>query len=268
MLTSTVCRRAHFQEEWLDRWSRTLGYPDLLSSNLWSHRKAWEWCAIAQALEERGMLRLGRLGLGFAVGTEPLPSAFAARGAAVLATDLASAESEEHWTATGQHAASKEALWHPALVERGDFERRVDFADADMRTLEGLLPIWNFLWSSCALEHLGTLDAGWDFVVASARLLLPDGVAAHTTEFNVSSERHTIEAGPNVLYRRCDVERLAERLRREGCRLEAPDLFPGDHPDDLEPDEPPYFQGRRKHIKLRMDGHVTTSMLLIVGREA
>ena len=268
MLTSSVCRRAHFEEGWLDRWSRMFGYPDPLGQPHGSHRKVWEWCAIAQCLAERGMLRPGRLGLGFAVGTEPLAAAFAARGAVVLATDLALADSHEGWTATGQHAASKEALWHPDLVDRAGFERRVVFADADMRTLDGLLPIWDFAWSSCALEHLGSLEAGWDFVVSSARLLRPGGVAAHTTEFNVSSGRDTIEAGPSVLYRACDVERLAERLRPEGCRLEAPDLFPGDHPDDLEPDEPPYFQGRLKHIKLRIGGHVTTSMLLIVQKAA
>lgn len=268
MLTSSVCRRAHFEEGWLDRWSRALGYPDPLDRPDWSHRKVWEWCAIAQALAERGMLRPGRLGLGFAVGTEPLPAAFAARGAVVLATDLALADSHEGWTTTGQHAASKDALWYPDLLDRAGFERRVVFADADMRTLEGLLPIWDFAWSSCALEHLGTLEAGLDFVVASARLLRPGGVAAHTTEFNVSSGEETIEAGPFVLYRRRDVERLAERLRSEGCRLEAPALHPGDHPDDLEPDEPPYFGGRRKHIKLRVEGHVATSMLLLVRKAA
>ena len=71
-----------------------------------------------------------------------------------------------------------------------------------------------------------------------------------------------------MLYRPCDVERLAERLRSEGCELEAPDFFPGDLPDDVEPDEPPYFQGRRKHIKLRFGGYVATSMLLILRKAA
>lgn len=266
MLTSAVCRRAHFEEMWLDRWSRALGEPDPLGKPHGSHRKIWEYCAVAQALAERDMLRAGRLGLGFAVGAEPLPAAFAARGAVVLATDLRLADSGGIWTATGQHAASKEALWRPGLVGREAFERRVAFADADMRTLDGLLPIWDFIWSSCALEHLGTLEAGWDFVVSSARLLRPGGVAAHTTEFNVSSGLATIEAGPSVLYRPCDVERLAERLRPEGCRLEAPDFFPGDRPEDLQPDEPPYFQGRRKHIKLRFGDYVVTSMLLILHK--
>src|SRR5918998_283444 len=209
MLTSSVCRRAHFEEGWLDRWSRMFGYPDPLGQPHGSHRKVWEWCAIAQCLAERGMLRPGRLGLGFAVGTEPLAAAFAARGAVVLATDLALADSHEGWTATGQHAASKEALWHSDLVDRAGFERRVVFADADMRTLEGLLPIWDFAWSSCALEHLGSLEAGWDFVVSSARLLRPGGVAAHTTEFNVSSGRDTIEARPGGPLHVCVVERPA-----------------------------------------------------------
>jgi len=266
MLTSVVCRHAHFQEEWLVQWSRALGYPDPLAKPHLSHRKAWEFSAIAQALAERGMLEPGRLGLGFAVGAEPLPAAFAARGAVVLATDLALAASDEGWTTTGQHAASKEALWHRSLVEREAFDRRVVFADADMRSLAGLLPIWDFVWSSCALEHLGSLDAGWDFVVRSARLLRPGGVAAHTTEFNVSPGEATIEAGPNVLYRASHIGRLADRLRAEGCCLESPDLFPGDHPDDLDADEPPYFQGRRKHIKLLVDGFVTTSMLLLVHK--
>ena len=55
------------------------------------HRKIWEFCFIAQALDERGMLARGRRGLGFAVGTEPLPAMFASRGCAIVATDLATA---------------------------------------------------------------------------------------------------------------------------------------------------------------------------------
>ena len=54
-----------------------------------ANRKFWEWCAISQALDERKKLRTGLKGLGFAVGTEPLSSHFAARGCRILATDLA-----------------------------------------------------------------------------------------------------------------------------------------------------------------------------------
>jgi len=43
----------------------------------WLHRKLWEWCFIAQALFERGMLERGLRGLGSAVGSEPLSALFA-----------------------------------------------------------------------------------------------------------------------------------------------------------------------------------------------
>ncbi len=93
MLASMVCRYEHFLTDWYGTWASVLplgrygiepgprpGRP---------HRKAWEWSAIAQALHERGMLEPGRKGCGFAVGVEPLTSLFAARGAEILATDLA-----------------------------------------------------------------------------------------------------------------------------------------------------------------------------------
>jgi hypothetical protein len=59
--------------------------------------------------------------------------------------------------------------------------------------------------SSCALEHLGTLDGGLDFIVRSAELHFPGGVAVHTTKFNVLSNNSTIEHGENVIYRRRDI---------------------------------------------------------------
>ena len=48
---------------------------------------------------------------------------------------------------------------------------------------------FDFTWSSCALEHLGTLAAGADFVVAQMDCLRPGGVAVHTTEFLVDQRR-------------------------------------------------------------------------------
>jgi hypothetical protein len=74
------------------------------------HRKAWEWCAIADALHQRGMLQPERTGAGFAVGTEPLASAFAARGVSILATDLGT--DEAGWINTNEHASSLDALFH------------------------------------------------------------------------------------------------------------------------------------------------------------
>jgi hypothetical protein len=70
MLPSLVCRHEHFRSEWLLRWKPWVGESRLVPGPhlLMPHRKVWEWCAIAQALEERDMLRPGRRGCGFAVG--------------------------------------------------------------------------------------------------------------------------------------------------------------------------------------------------------
>jgi hypothetical protein len=85
----------------------------------------------------------------------------------------------------------------------------VNFRPVDMRDLR--LPwdeTFDFLWSSCSLEHLGSLEAGMDFVKQSTDLLKPGGVAVYTTEFNVSSNDETLTSGPLVVYRKRDVEKL------------------------------------------------------------
>ena len=269
MLTSTVCRHEHFLTDWYARQAALLPLPryglDARVPPLRSHRKAWEWCAIAQALEERGKLAPGRTGCGFAVGTEPLPSAFAARGASILATDQAPGDEADGWSTTGQHAASLDALYRPELLDRAAFDRLVRFRPADMRALDLPWPErFDFLWSSCSIEHLGTLEAGLAFVEHSAGLLAPGGCAVHTTEFNVTSNDDTLSVGGSLIYRQQDIEALDRRLRRAGFGLARCDFYAGDHPFDLNYDVPPYGGPDHQHIKLLLGEFVTTSMLLIV----
>jgi hypothetical protein len=265
MLPSLLCRHEHFRADWFRRWERALrADPTALRLCVVSpHRKLWEWCAIAQALEERNMLRGGRRGCGFAVGTEPLPSLFAARGATVVATD--GPEAAGHWAATGEHAASRDAIHYPGLIDRPAFDARVSFRLVDMRRVEGLQPAsFDFVWSSCALEHLGSLAAGLDFMLAAQRLLRPGGIALHTTEFNLSSNEETVETGDNVIYRRRDLEAFAERLQAEGSVMAPGDFDPGHEPEDLAHDLPPYYVHGRPHVKLLLDRYVCTSILLVL----
>jgi len=272
VLNSIVCRAEHFRSDWLGRWRELLlERPAVLAGEYRPqlHRKHWEWCAIAQALWERGFLGPGVRAVGFAVGQEPLPSLFAGYGVHVLATDLQSeAETAERWRESGQHAASLEQLYVERLVGRDDFERRVRFRPADMAAETWDLQDggFDFVWSSCSFEHLGSLEAGLDFVLRSADLLRPGGVAIHTTEYNVSSNDATLEEGHTVLYRQRDVEELDRRLRRRRRCLARLDLYPGDEAADLEFDVPPYDPaGGRQHVKLLIGEHVSTSLLLIVN---
>jgi hypothetical protein len=121
---------------------------------------------------------------------------------------------------------------------------------------------FDFSWSSCALEHLGTLAAGADFVVAQMDCLRPGGVAVHTTEYLVSPSASTVEAGGTVFYRRSDIADLVDRLGRAGHTIDM-DYTLGTTPDDLHIDVPPYTD---VHLRTQLGEYVTTSMALIVTK--
>jgi SAM-dependent methyltransferase len=228
------------------------------------HRKMWEWLFIAEALRERGMLAPGRTGLGFGVGHEPLVALFAADGCDVVATDqphesaVASGwtDSETEW------AAGLESLNTHGLCPDDEFGRRVRYRPVDMNAIPADLRGFDFTWSSCALEHLGTLGAGADFVAAQMDCLRPGGVAVHTTEYLVSSDEETVQAGGTVFYHRRDIEELAGRLRRAGHAIDV-DYTEGTAPEDLHVDVPPYSD---VHLRTRLGGYVTTSLALVITK--
>jgi SAM-dependent methyltransferase len=190
-LGSRSCRQADIEHDWLRHWCGRLG--------IWPayHRKVWEVCFIAQAAWEAGALQPGRRALGFAVGREPLPSLFAAAGAEVVATDLPARDRRaREWVRTGQNAgadgadgaaAARRALFRPDLVGAEEFDARVRFRAADMRRIppDLLRGGFDLVWSACAMEHLGGLGRGADFVLEALRCLRPGGVAVHTTELNL-----------------------------------------------------------------------------------
>lgn len=259
MLTSCICRFDHFNEPWFfafgSRSHATVSY----------HRKDWEFAAISQALSERGCLTDGKKGLGFAVGTEPLVSRFASMGARVIATDVEPGATADPWAQTGQHAASKEALFKPDLVTRQTFDDNVEFRWLNMLRPEQFpTERFDFVWSACAFEHLGSLDAGLDFVKQSSRLLKPGGFAVHTTEYNVWSNTKTIDSGGVVLYRWQDLERLGRELNATGYWMDPVDPNPGTHQFDRDPDVPPYYTTGRQHVKLQFGEFVTTSAMIII----
>jgi hypothetical protein len=185
----------------------------------------------------------------------------------VLATDRPQEGDPDGWSATGQHAASLDVLFKENLIGKREFDDRVTFAPADMTNIGHLKSQgYDFLWSSCAIEHLGSLQAGVDFIEASLPLLKVGGIGVHTTEYNVSSNAETLAEGRDVIYRQRDIEAIGQRLRALSARLSRPDFDPGDDPADVEFDHEPFFHNRRSHIKLLYQGFVTTSMLLIIER--
>jgi hypothetical protein len=281
-LQSSLCRQSDLSTDWYKKWVARIvaGAPVLpeeqraVWGTVWAgmrgkfmHRKLWEWCAITQALEERGMLQPGRRGIGFAVGQEPLASLFVGLGASVLASDYVEASEAGSWDTTGQLAASKEAILWPGLVSKQVFDRQAEFQSIDMRDLSALPEAtFDFSWSSCSFEHLGSLDQGMTFVRDGMRLLRPGGLAVHTTEFNLSSAEKTSTEGPTVIYRRKDIEELDRSLRAMGCGIERLNFDAGTDDADLNFDPPPYYTSGRQHLKLQLNGYVCTSILLIIRK--
>lgn len=226
------------------------------------HRKLWEYCYITQALHERGLLAPGRRGLGFAVGQEPLPALFASLGCHILATDLETEEAHKNgWVNSAQHADSLDTLNRRGICDPELFRQRVSFQFLDMRQLPDDLGTYDFIWSACSLEHLGTMALGEQFIYQSLKYLKPGGVAVHTTEFNLQSNDITLTQGMAVLFRKKDIQRIAANLRRRGYRIDL-DFTQGNLQYDRFVDKPPYKL--EIHLRLLYEGYIITSYGLII----
>ena len=108
------------------------------------------------------MLRPGRSGLGFGCGREPLPSLFAKYGCKIVATDLPAATAQARkWLATNQRAADPQTMLYPTICPDPAKLANISFGELDMNHLPPELDgKFDFCWSCCALEHLGSLALG------------------------------------------------------------------------------------------------------------
>jgi hypothetical protein len=229
------------------------------------HRKLWEFAFIAHHLAAKGVLREGSRGVGFGVGTEPLPALFASLGCKVLATDAPLGVADKEWGLTNQHSRSREGLFLDAVATRDVFDSNVDFAFADMNAIDEDIRDFDFCWSSCCFEHLGTIDKGLDFVETSIeKTLKVGGVACHTSELNLTSNTETTESGGTVLYRQKDIRRLIDRLERRGHRCEPLPFHLGDSFLDHLVDVPE--NGGDIHLRLLLGKFVITSFGIVTTR--
>jgi hypothetical protein len=229
-------------------------------------RKQWEFVYIAQSLWERGMLRPGKRGIAFGAGQEPLPALFASFGAEILATDQANAAAmESGWAQSGQHTHDLSVLNKLGICTDHMFRNLVSFAAVDMNAIPSSLEAgFDFCWSACALEHLGTLQHGLNFIENAMLTLKPGGVAIHTTEFNLSSNDETFESHWCCFYRRRDIEEFLRRMTDRGFIVSPIDWTLGEGFAESVIDLPPYGRGE-PHIRLRSRDYDVTSIGLIIS---
>jgi glycosyltransferase involved in cell wall biosynthesis len=255
---SRAVARRDFDSAWLDHWAEALGEP-------WQvHRKLWEWCEIMQAAREAGAIKHGGVACGFGVGREPVAATLAGLGMDVLATDLPTSEAGQGWTETGQHAAGLEALM-TAHIDPDVVAKHVIFQPFNMNDDVSDLGVFDLVWSSCVIEHLGSPGKGLDFVHRSLELLKPGGVAVHTTEMELLPRKSSVDYGNCAMYRPEELRRFFRKVA-PGFSFDANFRIPLDSPDDCHIDLPPYGSGM-PHLKLKLKTSITTSYVITIRRD-
>jgi hypothetical protein len=126
---------------------------------------------------------------------------------------------------------------------------------------------FDLVWSCCALEHLGSPEAGLEFVVRTLDLLEPGGVSVHTTELELTPRAETSDDGNLAIYRKVDLDRLVERVRSLGFEIEPNWYVSLDTPADRWISLPPYTDDLA-HLKLGVGDSVSTSVGLLIRRPA
>jgi hypothetical protein len=234
-LDSAACKQADLHTDWFRYWCDQLKLAPLF------HRKLWEYAFILQCLHDRNMLVPGRSGVGFGCGEEPLASFLASKGVSARVTDLSPDQvSGKGWVETGQYTSTLAAAYHPNLVSKSDFDAKVKHCFVDMNHIPPDLGEFDFAWSICAMEHIGSFANGLNFVENSLKHVKSGGLAIHTTEFSYMRDDVTIESPDLVLFLKSHFEQLFHRLRAKGYEVGTPSYDAGNWPLDMHIDLPPY----------------------------
>ncbi len=229
------------------------------------HRKLWEFCYVAQVLSKKGMLQPGKKGIGFGVGCEPLPALFAKYGCQILASDQDFGTAKEQgWVQSDQYSTEKAKLNKSNICDPSAFEQLVELITIDMNHIDQGLEGFDFTWSCCSLEHIGGLEAGLAFIINSIKCLRPGGVAIHTTEYNLSSNKDTIETPTLSVYRKKDIDSLIQRLEALGYTVAPLNLHRGRGKIDRFVDLPPYKLD--PHLRLRLGKYDCTSIGIVIQK--
>ncbi len=255
-----LCKAQDFHKEWYRRWCNEMKETPRF------HRKQWEYVYNMQALWERNCIREGSRGLVFAVGSEPGPSIFANHGCTILATDIFAEQGmEKGWDNNGQLCFGLESLNTRQLCEENLFRKKVSYQPLDMNHIPDDLGGFDFNWSSCSFEHLGSIEKGLVFLKNQLTTLKPGGWAVHTTEFNISSNDETQDLNDTVIFRQRDIDRVIGELRADGHFVEETDYSIGGLPEDFMVDFTPHRQ--EVHVKLQVGRFVVTSLGLIIRKK-
>ena len=261
-LGSKATTQQDIESSWLWHWCQRLNTAVIY------HRKVWEFAYTLQVLWENGMLEPGKRAIGFGCGEEPIPSLLASLGVEVTITDQNSDTAKKQgWAQTSQFTETLDSAFREELVDRETFNRLANLRYVDMNAIDNDLSDYDFCWSICAFEHLGSITKGQKFVTNAMQVLKPGGIAVHTTEFNFTSDGPTIDDAPTVLFQKKDFEEIGAALRDAGDMPAEMNFDIGNGPIDNFIDVPPYYytiknledkDTRVNHLKMSLSGYPTT----------
>ena len=265
-LIGSVCKQTDFESP---RFRQIANH--ILKQDIVYERKLWEFVYIIHMLQVAGVLGEGMKGLGFGCGREPLVPAFAKLGCKITATDLGVESAEQTgWAKDNQYAVSLESFGNfiPSVCPEEKFYENTMFQAADMNDIPAQLrkSEFDFVWSSCAMEHLGSLRAGMEFVKNTLECLKPGGVSVHTTEFNVQSNEATLEDISAVAYRRRDLLELKNTIELSGGYMYPIDFTLGDMEFDHYVDLPPYNR-IPAHLRFLLGEFALTSIGIVITKK-
>jgi len=259
MIKSKICNKKDFNSNWYAKCCCEMKQKPIF------HRKQWEYCIITEILQERNLLKKGKVGLGFAVGEEPLPALFASYGVYILATDInPKTQTAKLWD-NGQLLKNKNNLYK-GIGDKKLFNKLVKIKSVDMNRIPKsiLNNKFDFTWSSCAFEHLGSIKNGLDFIYNQMKCLKDGGWSVHTTELNLSSNTNTFENENLVIFRLKDIYKIIKKLENNGHWVEPLKINYGFSDIERYVDLPPYQQ--EPHLRLKLDQYITSSIVLIIQK--
>jgi hypothetical protein len=234
------------------------------------HRKLWEFASIAEI--GRKIINTpsppsNMSAIGFGVGHEPLTSFFASIGFDVLATDqpIDTGITAPDWSGTTQWASNELDSWKPKILDLEMFKSKVNFRAVDMNELPDDLQKCHLMWSSCVIEHLGSLECAIEFLRRSSKLLLPGGTMIHTTEIELTEKQKMQDYGHCAIFRPQDLIQLISTLTAEGLDAQFSFHIPMKTYQDSCISEPPY-KSDKPHLKLSLFDSITTSFAIVASR--
>jgi hypothetical protein len=233
-----------------------------LKENPRFHTKQWQYYAILECALEVSNSRTGNRAMGFGVGTEPLPAALAKIGFDVHATDYFDGDNALQWAQTGQMSSDILKLNDRRIIEDDEFLDRVRLSNLDMNEIPVLYNgTLDFVWSTCALGHIGGYENGLKFIRRSLDLLKPGGIAVHTTELDQSQEVTRFDHPGLSFYKLDDLNALIFEAQESGYLAQPVFIHPIAHFAEKYVAKEPW--GKKPHIRIEIFNRELNSVALV-----